>query len=92
MKNSNDCLTIFKDNFFNKKTVLKSFKTNFYGYFDVIIENNTIICKTDLPLHFEVKYKNSLEKREIYAFLRYILNSFDFSFTLEFNEFKELKF
>lgn len=92
MKKANECPHLFKDNNFNKKTVLKSFKDNFFGNFDIELNSNKVIVQTSLPLHFEVKFNSSKEKMEIYAFLRYILNKFDFSFTLEFYDLKELEF
>lgn len=92
MKKANECMVLFKDNKFTKDSVLSSFNDNFYGSFDIELYNNTVIVHTSLPLHFEVKYSNNLEKRLIYAFLRYILNTFDFSFTLEFYSIKDLEF
>ena len=84
---------IFSQVFFLESTNTdETFNKYFYGSFDIEISDSTILVHTDLPLNFEVSYSNSREKKMIYAFLRYVLNTFDFSYTLSFDNIEDLRF
>ena len=92
LQTSESCKKLFIERSFSKKRVIQSFKRNFYCDFNINCENNTISVETDLALEFRVPFKTATEKRNIYAFLRYLANCFDFSYTLEFYEYEKLQF
>jgi hypothetical protein len=92
IRTAKECLFIFNDNIFNKHNTIQTFNKYFYGSFDIEIIDSKIVVHTDLPLNFEVSYNNSGEKKMIYAFLRYVLNTFDFSYTLSFGNIEDLRF
>lgn len=92
MKKYNEVYNLFKDQDFTKKSTIKTFKKFFNCDFDIELIENKIIVHTDLPLFFEVEYYNDNNKKHIYAFLRYIANVFDFSYSLEFSSIEDLEF
>jgi len=75
-----------------KQTTIRSFKRNFYCDFDIELYKNRLFVHTYLPLNVDVEYKGREQKEQIYAFLRYLANVFDFSFTLEFLSIDDMLF
>ena len=76
-----------------KQSTINMFKKYFNCQFDINISDNEItVITSDLPLGVQIEFKNNQEKKQIYSFLMYLALSFDFSYTLEFYEMKDLIF
>ena len=81
----------FKEGVFTKKGTMKIFKRYFHGDLEIEVYNNYIMLNNDINFNLELKYNSLVDKRIIYGFIQYMLIVFDFSFTIDITNFKELK-
>lgn len=76
---------------YTKKDVLKKYKENFYWYFNIHLDDNTVYFENDLHINLCVPYTTNAEKVYIYECLNKLIDVFDFSFTLEYETIQDLE-
>jgi len=75
----------------NKKQLIEKYKYEYFCDFDIELFENRVITNNSLNLFCDIPYKNNKEKSYIYDLLDKLLRCFDFSFTLEFDNIKDLE-